>query len=233
MYSARGWRHRCDISANKPLFPPPLSFVPNNKLHSCIFRKWQSGPSQNGEQPSSARKPPPLARLNGSRRSRLEIMRKRPAWARVCYLKCVRCLWMSRSRMGVGLEEPRGERSWLNKSWNSLQICLTDRRREGKRVYHLSATQPSQFVPFFFLIIFFHASTLIVVGRPTREKNRRNTKFCKCRRVRLSALVQTHLSGFDSVLKSLMGGFYWKKQVWELLPFSTSVLHVQQCKNWV
>lgn len=27
------------------------------------------------------------------------------------YLKCVRCLWMSRSRMGVGLEEPKGDRS--------------------------------------------------------------------------------------------------------------------------
>lgn len=40
---------------------------------------------------------------------------------------------MSRSRMGVGLEEPRGERSWLSKSWNSLQICLTDRRWEGRR----------------------------------------------------------------------------------------------------
>lgn len=38
---------------------------------------------------------------------------------------------MSRSRMGVGLEEPRGERSWLNKSWNSLQICLMDRRKGG------------------------------------------------------------------------------------------------------
>lgn len=35
---------------------------------------------------------------------------------------------MSRSRMGVGLEEPRGERSWLSKSWNSLQICLLNRR---------------------------------------------------------------------------------------------------------
>lgn len=66
----------------------------------------------------------------------------------VRYLKCVRCLWMSRSRMGVGLEEPRGERSWLSKSWNSLQICLMDRRREGRRVYHLSPTQPSQLALF-------------------------------------------------------------------------------------
>lgn len=35
------------FSANKPPFPPPPPPpVPDNKLHSCIFGKWQSGRSQ-------------------------------------------------------------------------------------------------------------------------------------------------------------------------------------------
>lgn len=117
------------------LSPPSLSHVPNNKLCSCIFGKMAklSEPKQRA------------ARLCKNRlcsSSLLKygvIMHEKHMW---WYLKCVRCLCMSRSRMGVGLEEPRGERSWLNKSWNSLQICLTD-RREGMRVYHLSSTQLS------------------------------------------------------------------------------------------
>lgn len=32
------------------------------------------------------------------------------------YLKCVKCLWMSRSRIGVGLEDPSGDLSWLKRS---------------------------------------------------------------------------------------------------------------------
>lgn len=50
---------------------------------------------------------------------------------------------MSRSRMGVGLEEPRGERSWLSKSWNSLQICLADRGRGRRRGWSGGGGLPS------------------------------------------------------------------------------------------
>lgn len=57
---------------------------------------------------------------------------------------------MSRSRMGVGLEEPRGERSWLNKSWNSLQICLTRQKEGGTQglpsvCFSFSPSSPSLF----------------------------------------------------------------------------------------
>jgi len=34
---------------------------------------------------------------------------------------------MSRSNIGVGLEDPRGDLSWLRRSWNSLHICLKEK----------------------------------------------------------------------------------------------------------
>lgn len=155
------WRHRCDISANKALFPPPLSIVPNIKLHSCIFLKWQRGQWENTER-GSARKLSSLSRFSAESDSRLATsLREKKGNAplfsyacHTCYLKCVRCLWMSRSKIGVGLDEPRGERSWLNKSWNSLQICLTDRRRDwgfticlqqNHHIFSLFCTHPHHF----------------------------------------------------------------------------------------
>ena len=38
--------------------------------------------------------------------------------------KCVRCLWMLGSRMGVGLVLHRGDLSWFNRSINSFVMYL-------------------------------------------------------------------------------------------------------------
>lgn len=84
----------------------------------------------------------------------------------MCYLKCVRCLWMSRSRMGVGLEEPRGERSWLSKSWNSLQICLTDRGREGNEGFTICLQHSRRNL---FLFLFPRAPVPIILDQATHE----------------------------------------------------------------
>lgn len=113
-FFCKGW---CDISAYQPLFCP-LPLCRMCQVTNCAA--------------ASKRSQPRLCKNRLCSSSLLKygvMMHEKHMW---WYLKCVRCLCMSRSRMGVGLEEPRGERSWLNKSWNSLQICLT-RQKEGGR----------------------------------------------------------------------------------------------------
>lgn len=50
----------------------------------------------------------------------------------VMRLKWVRQPWIPGSRMGAGLEFPSGERSWVRRSVNSLQICLTGKQSQQK-----------------------------------------------------------------------------------------------------
>lgn len=82
------WRHRCDISANKALFPPPLSIVPNIKLHSCIFRKWQRGQWENTER-GSARKLSSLSRFSAESDSRLATSLRKKKKKRSIIFLCV------------------------------------------------------------------------------------------------------------------------------------------------
>lgn len=227
----KGWRHRCDISANKPLFPPPLSLC---QITNCTAASFENGKEVRAKMDSSmegsARKLSPLNSFSNREWLQIGIVHYLLYAAHVCYLKCVRCLWMSRSRMGVGLEEPRGERSWLNKSWNSLQICLTDRRKEGMRVYHLSPTQPSQYVCIFFFSCmhphyFGSTHTQIQIYMQEQEKFNVNPKT----RTTLSLHMAKDFANVNSELDfnvspGCVFGFHlasYLEKEWELFPCST------------
>lgn len=133
------------------------------------------------------------------------ILCKEHMW---CYLKCVRCLWMSRSRMGVGLEEPRGERSWLSKSWNSLQICLTDRRREGVREGLPAVSNTTVTTCFLLPSSSFWINPHVNSSWETLEGSRsRTSSMAKW----VFNIGLRFLGGFLSVLKSSLWRLSWKR----------------------
>lgn len=112
------WRHRCDISANKALFPPPLSIVPNIKLHSCIFLKWQRGQWENTER-GSARKLSSLSRFSAESDSRLATsLRKKKETLHYFLMRVTRITW---SVWGVsGCPGPRLVLVWMSPEESDL-----------------------------------------------------------------------------------------------------------------
>lgn len=196
----KGWRHRCDISANKPLFPPPLSLC---QITNCTAASLENGKEVRAKMDSSMER-------SARRLSLLSHFNKRetPGWS-YCPLAVIHSTRVLPEVREVSLDvqvENGGRsggaqrRTVLAQQVLELLTDLPDRQKVGGRERGFTICLQHNIAIYVFLKRFFFL--LIILDQPTHEfsstsrskmkfKDKLKTKttlpqhaakiFCKCK----------------------------------------------------